>query len=145
VPTLLAVKGNTLCETNPMADWLDHWVVCDKEAKTYIGDQEMEVSKYLYPNYIRYCKATRTSSVSLKKFSGLLVDLCKNQLGLDSVEKARDRVGSHILGLRLRTENDKNLPSPVTGHIFPDESVTASDGKVMAETPAIINVMDVMD
>jgi putative DNA primase/helicase len=37
VPSLLAMKSRTLVETNPIADWLDNFVVYQAEARTNIG------------------------------------------------------------------------------------------------------------
>ncbi|MDJ0593547.1 MAG: hypothetical protein QNJ72_26780 [Pleurocapsa sp. MO_226.B13] len=37
VPSLLAMKAKTLVETNPIADWLDNFIIYDPTAKTNVG------------------------------------------------------------------------------------------------------------
>ena len=108
VPSLLAMKARTLVETNPIADWLDNFVVFEKEARTNVGiakrDKDsnspcwyLDTEKWLYPNYCEYCHNSGTRPVSLRRFVTLLSDLGKNQLGLD-IRKERDRFGSYFVG-----------------------------------------------
>ncbi|NJK58616.1 MAG: DNA primase, partial [Pleurocapsa sp. SU_5_0] len=120
VPSLLAMKARTLVETNPIADWLDNFVVYDEFAKTNIGvakrDKDsnspfwyLDTEKWLYPNYCEYCHNSGTKAVSLRRFVTLLSDLGKNQLGLD-IRKERDRFGSYFVGLKIRDVNDDEPP-----------------------------------
>jgi putative DNA primase/helicase len=125
VPSLLAMKARTLVETNPIADWLDNFVIYDSEAKTNIGvakrDKDsnsphwyLDTDKWLYPNYAEYCHNSGTRPVSLRRFVTLLSDLGKNQLGLE-IKKERDRYGSYFVGLKIRGENDHEPPL-ITGN-----------------------------
>jgi putative DNA primase/helicase len=125
VPSLLAMKARTLVETNPIADWLDNFVVYQAEAKTNIGvakrDKDsnspnwyLNTDKWLYPNYCEYCHNTGSRPVSLRRFVNLLSDLGKNQLGLE-IKKERDRYGSYFVGLKIRGEDDPSPPL-ITGN-----------------------------
>ena len=125
VPSLLAMKAKTLVETNPIADWLDNFIVYDATAKTNVGvakrDKDgsspfwyLDTEKWLYPNYCEYCHNSGTKAVSLRRFVNLLSDLGKNQLGLD-IRKERDRFGSYFVGLKIRDVND-NSPPMITGN-----------------------------
>ena len=120
VPSLLAQKARTLVETNPIADWLDNFVVYDSKARTNVGvakrDKDsnspfwyLDTEKWLYPNYCEYCHNSGTKAVSLRRFVNLLSDLGKNQLGLD-IRKERDRLGSYFMGLKIRAAEDDSPP-----------------------------------
>jgi putative DNA primase/helicase len=125
VPSLLAMKARTLVETNPIADWLDNFVIYDMTAQTNIGvakrDKDsssphwyLDTDKWLYPNYCEYCHNTGSRPVSLRRFVNLLSDLGKNQLGLE-IKKERDRYGSYFVGLKIRSEDDHEPPL-ITGN-----------------------------
>ena len=125
VPSLLAQKARTLVETNPIADWLDNFVVYQPEARTNIGvakrDKDglspfwyLNTDRWLYPNYCEYCHSSGTRPVSLRRFVNLLSDLGLNQLGL-KISKERDRNGSYFVGLKIRGENDTEPPL-ITGN-----------------------------
>ena len=124
VPSLLAMKARTLVETNPIADWLDNFVIYDSSARTNVGvakrDKDsnspfwyLHTEKWLYPNYCEYCHNSGTHPVSLRRFVTLLSDLGKNQLGLD-IKRERDRFGSYFVGLKIRDVNDDSPPM-ITG------------------------------
>ncbi|MDJ0590000.1 MAG: phage/plasmid primase, P4 family [Pleurocapsa sp. MO_226.B13] len=120
VPSLLAMKAKTLVETNPIADWLDNFIVYDAEAKTNVGvakrDKDglspfwyLDTDKWLYPNYCEYCHNSGTKAVSLRRFVNLLSDLGNNQLDLD-ISRERDRSGSYFVGLKIRDDFDDSPP-----------------------------------
>ncbi|PSB08793.1 hypothetical protein C7B62_15615 [Pleurocapsa sp. CCALA 161] len=124
VPSLLAMKAQTLVETNPIADWLDSKVVYDSTVKTNVGvakrDKDnnsaqwyLNTNKWLYASYAEHCHDTGTRALSLRRFVNLLSDLGKNQLGLD-IERERDRFGSYFTGLKIRTE-EEDKPPMITG------------------------------
>jgi putative DNA primase/helicase len=125
VPSLLAMKARTLVEINPIADWLDNFVVYDQKAQTNIGvakrDKDnnsphwyLDTDKWLYPNYAEYCHNSGTRPVSLRRFVTLLSDLGKNQLGLE-INRERDRYGSYFVGLKIRSDDDPSPPL-ITGN-----------------------------
>lgn len=133
VPSLNRWKSESLIESNPIAEWLDNRVCYDIQANTYVGvakkirvsagepgnttSREVyeQVDRWLYASYVDYCQITGSKPVSVRRFSGLLEDLCRNQLHL-AVTKGRDRNGAHFCGLALR-DNQKyhNWPRPITG------------------------------
>lgn len=122
VPGLAAIKAKMLCDTNPMAAWLDQGVVHKLDTKTYVGIRTQEESKYLYPNYMSYCHSIGKHPVSETRFSPLLENLCCNQLKLAGVKKAKDRVAAYFTNLKLRELEDLE-PTPITQQHFSDEVV----------------------
>ena len=158
VPSLLAMKARTLIETNPIADWLDNFVVYDKQTKTRIGVAKREkdsnsehwylnTEEWLYANYAEYCHDSGTNSVSLRRFVNLLDDLSNNQLGLD-IKRERDRSGSYFVGLKIRTKFDTSPPI-ITGNTL---VVTNTKPKVSSInvinrlwTMVMVKVTDVME
>lgn len=155
VPGLAAMKAQTLVESNPIADWLDNNIIYHRDYRTNVGiaqrDKDstsdrwyLNTDKWLYANYAEYCHNTGCKSISLRRFVNLLSDLCKNQLGLD-IDKKRDRYGSFICGLKIRTESDRELPL-ITGKL-PNPSIDLSglqttDTTLLTVTDKIDNVTD---
>jgi putative DNA primase/helicase len=167
VPSLLAMKAKTLVETNPIADWLDNFVVYEKEARTNIGvakrDKDsnspcwyLDTDRWLYPNYAEYCHNSGTRPVSLRRFVTLLSGL--------EIKRERDRFGSYFVGLKIRSENDHEPPlitgntsvlkdtatrreaSPL-GHIVINTSSETSNTNITNKLWAIVmdKVTDVID
>ena len=90
------MRAITLVETNPIADWLDNFIVYDSSAKTNVGvakrDKDsnspfwyLDTEKWLYPNYCEYCHNSGTKAVSLRRFVSLLSDLGKMKTPLGKV------------------------------------------------------------
>lgn len=132
VPALAKVYGEALCDSNPMADWLDNCIIHDPGTKTYVGvDDPEKVQSWLYANYVYYIRRVNGRTISTRRYSKLLEDLCCNQLKLKGVMRGRDRNGSYFEGLRIRSDFD-NDPRPITGAVT--DSVTECDGSVTAET-----------
>jgi putative DNA primase/helicase len=116
-PTSVAyahMKARTLIATNPLAAWAQECLIA-ADAKAYIGvarrlpqqDAFESEEKWLYASYRGWMlRAGFKDGVSLTRFSDLLEDLCRDQLGLDHVGKYRDVDGVHLTGLRLRTPQD---------------------------------------
>jgi len=130
VPKLAVMKAQTLVETNPIADWLDNNIVYRENYRTNIGvanrDKDsssdrwyLSTDKWLYANYAEYCHSTGTKSIGLRRFGNLLSDLCENQLELN-IEKGRDRSGSYVAGLKIRSEYDSDPPM-ITGKDSPPD------------------------
>ena len=158
VPTLLAMKARTLVETNPIADWLDNFIVYDPTARTNVGvakrDKDsnspfwyLDTKKWLYPNYCEYCHCSGTKAVSLRRFVTLLSDLGKNQLGLD-INRERDRNGSYFVGLKIRPSEDDSPPM-ITGNsqVAINVNPQLKNTNVIKElwTRVMDKVMDVME
>lgn len=128
-PSLYEYQRDILCETNPIASWLDNKVVRSPGTR--------HSPSFLYNAYKQYSDESGQKPVSQTRFSSLLIDLCQVQLGWTDVSKGRDRQGRYILGLQLRLDGDFS-PFPITEE---SESVTGSvtvgDGLVTTETTAV--------
>ena len=132
-------KAEVLCQTNPIADWLDQAIVYRPGEKTNIGVAKRDkdsfsthwfqgVNQWLYANYAEFCQNTGTKILSLRRFVPLLYDLTINQLGL-MVSKKRDRYGAFFEGLKLRSHQDDD-PLLISGKNPPDTPPPDGNGGV---------------
>ncbi len=120
VPTLAKVRGEALCDANPLADWLDNEIVLDLDSKTYVGlDNTERTASWLYANYTVFTRQTNGRPIGQRRYTKLLEDLCCNQLKLSGVKRGRDRYGSYFTGLKIRTDQD-TAPRPITGNEPPE-------------------------
>lgn len=148
VPTLAKVRGEALCDANPLADWLDNCIVLDPDSKTYIGlDNSDRTETWLYANYTVFMRQTNGRPIGQRRYTKLLEDLCCNQLKFPEVKRGRDRYGSYFTGLQIRADGD-TAPRPITGFEPPEppdtppptgsppvtESSSNCDGSVTTET-----------
>ncbi|MEC4813361.1 MAG: phage/plasmid primase, P4 family [Scytonema sp. PMC 1069.18] len=135
VPSLAGFSAEFLLDTNPLADWMDSCLVLEPGAKTYVGTLSKSAELYLYPSYCRWMDETGCRSVSLRRFSECLIDLCSNQLKLQGIKKGRDNQGAYITGLVIR-QPGSDLTRPITGG---DSLLTnregLSDDDVTTQTP----------
>jgi putative DNA primase/helicase len=141
VPALHAMEARSLCDTNPIADWLDNKIVYRPNEKTQIGvarkDKDPKsgysfigANYWLYASYCEYATATGCKPIGLRRFVNLLDDLCTNQLNLDGVYRHRDQRGRFFVGLKLRDHDDSDL-CLITGsnnHSQDDGSMTGYSG-----------------
>jgi putative DNA primase/helicase len=130
-PALREFQRETLCETNPIADWLDNEVVRSPNSRL--------TPAFLYAKHKEFCDKTGQKPVSLKRFSNLLIDLCQVQLGWHDVKKGRDRLGRFITGLSIRIDGSPD-PYPITEFWQSDsvtDEVTDVTDSVTAETTAV--------
>ena len=101
-----------MLDTNPLAQWVNERLIFEKGAKAYIGNRDSSDSR-LFADYFKYSEAANIKEIlSLQDFSNLLVDLCRNQLRLEGIEKKRDSNGNFIKNLKLKGEYD-NSESPL--------------------------------
>jgi putative DNA primase/helicase len=128
-PSLHEYHREMLCETNPIADWLDNKVL------RMPGNRHTPA--FLYNAHKAHCEEMGSKPMSQKRFSSLLIDLCQVQLGWSDVTKGRDRQGRYILGLALRPDGDFS-PFPITeaSDCVTDKPVTVTDS-VTAETTLV--------
>jgi putative DNA primase/helicase len=138
VPALARVKWKQLCETNPIAGWLDEKVVISPEATAYIGLGDLEqAGRWMYANFCKHQQENGSKNIiPMKRFSLNLRDLLKNQMKV-AISEGRDRDGSYIKGLGLRCQLDptgKLYPCPVTKKPFCDGFVMDCDGSVTVES-----------
>lgn len=126
----------TLLANNPLADWADQALILNPDEKTYVGvatrirdnrepDTYVDQHTRLYPNYCAFAESIKAFPVGKDRFSRLLEDLLRYQLGLDGVCRKRDDRGVYIGGVVLRTEDDSQTPplfSPDFDDLFPPPS-----------------------
>jgi|GEM_PF-3153356 len=127
--------NDLLLETNPIAAWLDACCVATPDLYTFVGNgNEMRESlviegktvsrtcyekqdSHLYANYRQYCAANNNAPIKKQRFSRLILDVLRDQLGIP-VSKGRNGEGSYIKGLSLRDENC-SAPYLITGALNP--------------------------
>ena len=139
VPELAQVKWKQLCETNPIAGWLDEKAIIDPDAKGYIGLGDIDqAGRWLYANFCKHEQDSGTkNTIPMKRFSNNLRDLLKNQMKV-AITEGRDAQGRFIQGLGLRCHLDptgKNYPCPVTKKPFCDGFMTDDVGLLTVESP----------
>lgn len=136
-PSLSEAAKLTLIDTNPLADWADHRVIYEVNAKTYVGNKSGNPERLLYPSYCKFCEDSGYKPIALRRFSNLLSDLFNNQLNLP-VSKYRDCAGWHFMNIRLRADSwDTDIPPAVLGKFFHDDSPDDSpnDCRDVCNTP----------
>jgi phage/plasmid-associated DNA primase len=150
VPGLSETKAETLIQTNPLAAWLDECCVFDDAARTSIGkaerlkigdsvnDNQTEYTETyknenveLYANYRKWIDSSSESkkSISLQRFTELLVELCQTQCDKKNVCKKRGNSGVFISGLALRSQQPsyENAPRPISGALDDQTTPTPED------------------
>jgi putative DNA primase/helicase len=138
VPELAQVKWKQLCETNPIAGWLDEKAVIDPDAKGYIGLGDIdEAGRWLYANFCKHQQDSGTkNTIPMKRFSNNLRDLLKNQMKV-AIAEGRDAQGRFIQGIGLRCNLDPtgtHYPCPVTKKPFCDGFMMDNVGLVTVES-----------
>ncbi|MBT4837325.1 MAG: hypothetical protein HON94_08265, partial [Methylococcales bacterium] len=108
----ISQKRNIL-ETNPLASWLHQNVgyspgfvmpigVARKMKDPYEVTSYEKESRWLYPNYVKFCETSGSKPIALQRFSRLLDDLCCHQLGLkNSGLNQRSNKGRSFKGLNI--------------------------------------------
>jgi putative DNA primase/helicase len=133
VPSLAAVKSDTLLAVNPMAAWVDAHCVLLPDVRTGVGvakkvrastggstesrswESYDNADYQLYPSYREYCDRAGQTAVSMRLFSERLHNLITDQLKYTEVKKGTDRVGSYFIGIAVRNDAHKDLPRPISG------------------------------
>jgi phage/plasmid-associated DNA primase len=106
-------------ETDPIAAWLNDWVVYDASAKWRVSSPAGKSTRQsgvenwkAFDSYLAYCDESKNKMpVSLKKFAGKVVSTCETVYRLTGVENRRMTSGMVLTCLRARTEDDKNIPT----------------------------------
>lgn len=123
VPALRRVRNNILLNSNNLIEWLQSEVVqtdhVSAVGKKIPNGNKEENERYvnskfhLYPSYCEYCEATGSKAVGQKRFINLLLDCCKNQLGLDEVRTFSKGGKPFVKGLAIRISDQKfkDLPT----------------------------------
>ncbi len=128
-PSIREFQRETLCETNPIAEWLDN--------KVLRSPGNRETPSFLYNAYKAYSEGAGQKPISQKRFANLLIDLCRVQLGWAEVERGRDRRGRYVTGLALRPDGDFDSPFPITELLDVTHSPLSVTDSVTAETTVV--------
>ena len=135
VPSLNDAATSSILNGDTLAQWVEDNLVAIEGARAYIGSAKLtnvsrlesgtsvsrkEYEKYLthlFPNYMQYCLehgAKDKDSVNMQNFSKKVMDLFSGTLRNSFVKKAvRDRLGSAIMGLAIRTPEHAHIPTPI--------------------------------
>ena len=132
-PALREFQRETLCETNPIADWVDNKIIPSPNSRL--------TPACLYNNFKDYCDSSGQKPVSLKRFGNLLIDLCQVQLGWSDVKKGRDRAGRFITGLTFRIDGSPD-PYPITELLELDSVTDVTDSVTDCVTDVTDSVTD---
>jgi putative DNA primase/helicase len=139
VPALAATKWKQLCETNPIAGWLDEKVIIKPDAKGYIGLGDVEdAGRRMFASFCKWqLDNGHRNTGTVKWFSKNLRDLLKHQIKVDITE-GRDRDGTYIggIGLRCLLDPGNTYPRSVTKLPFCEGLMQDDVGCVKAETLA---------
>ncbi len=139
VPALAATKWRQLCETNPIAGWLDEKVIIKPDAKGYIGLGDVDdAGRRMFASFCKWqLDNGHRNTGTVKWFSKNLRDLLKHQIKVDITE-GRDRDGTYIggIGLRCLLDPDNTYPRSVTKLPFCEGLMQDDVGCVKAETLA---------
>jgi putative DNA primase/helicase len=100
VPSLAPFSIDVLLNTNPLADWANDCLYYDPHAATQVGDKSQSPDLFLYPNYCEWAIRNSHAIMTKQRFSTILLNLLKSQLGIDAV-KIRNRKGRFITKIAL--------------------------------------------
>jgi putative DNA primase/helicase len=122
VSALAISNRDNLLSTNPIAAWLHKYLAYDPSGSTRVGEIKVtnegkkdlsSFKEYLYVSYYKYMLSISQMPLSNTRFSPLLTDLLKNQLGLGDVcFKVKKADGMYFNGLRIKNEYEDSV-SPI--------------------------------
>ena len=121
VPSLRKVRNNILLNSNNLIEWLQSECVYDEKHVSAVGkkipaprepnggpvERYCNSSSHLYPSYCSFAEDTGSKAVGQKRFINLLVDCCRNQLGLDSVSTFSKYGRPFFKGIAIRGSDQK--------------------------------------
>ena len=117
VDHLRTVRNSILLTSNNLVEWLQSEVVHSPESIAAVGkkipankdSKERYVNSkfHLYPSNCTYCEDTGSKPVGQKRFISLLLDCCKNQLGLKEISQFSKKGRPFIRGLVIRNSDEK--------------------------------------
>ena len=117
VTHLKAVRNNILLTSNNLVEWLQSEVVHSPESVSAVGkkipaakdakERYVNSNFHLYASYCSYCEDTGSKPVGQKRFIALLLDCCKNQLGMKEIYSFSKKGRPFIKGLVIRNSDQK--------------------------------------
>ena len=117
VDHLKAVRNSILLTSNNLVEWLQSEVVHSPDSVSAVGkkipaakdskERYVNSNFHLYASYCTYCEDTGSKPVGQKRFISLLLDCCKNQLGLKEISQFSKKGRPFIRGLVIRNSDEK--------------------------------------
>ena len=121
VPSLRKVRNNILLNSNNLIEWLQSECVYDEKHVSAVGkkipaprepnggpiERYCNSSSHLYPSYCSFAEDTGSKAVGQKRFINLLVDCCRNQLGMDTVSTFSKYGRPFFKGIAIRGSDQK--------------------------------------
>ena len=117
VSHLRTVRNSILLTSNNLVEWLQSEVVHVGDAVSAVGkkipapkeskERYCNSNFHLYASYCSYCEDTGSKPVGQKRFISLLMDCCKNQLGLKEIFHFSKQGRPFIKGLAIRNSDQK--------------------------------------
>ena len=117
VDHLRTVRNSILLTSNNLVEWLQSEVVHSPESIAAVGkkipankdskERYVNSNFHLYASYCTYFEDTGSKPVGQKRFISLLLDCCKNQLGLKEISQFTKKGRPFIRGLVIRNSDEK--------------------------------------
>ena len=117
VDHLKAVRNSILLTSNNLVEWLQSEVVHSPDSVSAVGkkipaakdskERYVNSNFHLYASYCSYCEDTGSKPVGQKRFISLLLDCCKNQLGMKGIISFSKKGRPFIKGLVIRNSDEK--------------------------------------
>ncbi len=122
VPSLKKVRNEILLNSNNLIEWLQAEIVYAEDSVSSVGkkipaakdakERYCNSNYHLYASYCSYCEDTGSKPVGQKRFISLLLDCCKNQLGLKNIYHFTKNGRPFIKGLVVRGSDQKHTETP---------------------------------
>ena len=122
VHSLKKVRNDILLTSNNLVEWLQSEVIHHPDIVSSVGkkipaakdakERYCNSNYHLYASYCSYCEDTGSKPVGQKRFIALLLDCCKNQLGLKEVRHFSKQGRPFIKGLAVRSSDQKHESAP---------------------------------
>jgi phage/plasmid-associated DNA primase len=103
-------------KSNPVMDWLHHYVVFDINACSSVGLAKLaprdssniyaNSDKWLYASYCEFMKNSNVNVLGRSRFESLVLDICNHQLGVN-IYKHRNSRGTKLINIAVRNSNPK--------------------------------------
>ena len=121
VPSLRKVRNNILLNSNNLIEWLQSECVYDEKHVSAVGkkipapreqnggptERYCNSNTHLYPSYCSFAEDTGSKAVGQKRFINLLLDCCRNQLGMDTVSTFSKYGRPFFKGIAIRGSDQK--------------------------------------
>jgi phage/plasmid-associated DNA primase len=122
VHSLKKVRNDILLNSNNLVEWLQSEVIQNPDIVSSVGkkipaakdakERYCNSNYHLYASYCSYCEDTGSKPVGQKRFIALLLDCCKNQLGLEGIRHFSKQGRPFIKGLAVRGSDQKHQTAP---------------------------------